>query len=142
MGLVDELEKDCGFNYKEAFARFLNKEDMVKEFLKLFIDVEKKEIAELTKSYENQDIPSLRNHAHSIKGAARNVSLCNLGNLGSALQWVCDGMPSDYGDVEVASTFLKKSLEGKSNVDNKAALYEAILLEFSKVEEIIKKYIG
>lgn len=141
MGLKEELIADCGFDYESTLDRFMGQDDLVDEFMQIFIQSEKKEMDEFAVNMESKDTSQIRHSAHSLKGAARNMGLNNIGNLCSALQWVCDGKPESYGDRPTVESIVS-DLGCSESGDEITALYEEILREYDKAEHIIHKYLG
>lgn len=74
------------FNFQEAVANFMGKEDVVKKVLRSFIEKVENQIPNMEDSLKKNDMEKLRGEAHSIKGGAWNLEVKKLGDCAKELE--------------------------------------------------------
>ena len=74
------------FNYREAVANFMGKEEVVKKVLRSFIEKVENQIPNMEDSLKKNDMEKLRGEAHSIKGGAWNLEVRKLGDCAKELE--------------------------------------------------------
>ena len=116
MGLIEELNANCDFDEAGTFERFMGKQDLVEQFLLMFLDDPSKN--GLVEAYEKGDVSMARQCSHSLKGVAANMGLMGLSNAAKDLQFAYD--------------------DGKTDVAN---LYEKVILEYEKSVKIISSHL-
>ncbi|HUX41847.1 MAG TPA: response regulator [Rectinemataceae bacterium] len=78
-GAEPRPEKDI-FDWERALETFLGQESTVKNLLERFVAKVRKQLGELSEALERRDFVAFREAAHSIKGAAWNLSAQRLGD--------------------------------------------------------------
>ncbi len=115
IGLTDT--ENYVFNYSELLQRIMGDTELIQTVLKAFLDDMPKQIALLKKYLGSKDMLSLKRQAHTIKGAASNISASGLRE--AALRLEKEAETEKPGKVGALIEELEKSFEQvKKAIDN------------------------
>lgn len=81
---IQNLYSSIEVDYHQVLCRFMNNENMIRKFLKKFID-EDKTFDEFVVAIQNKDIEAILTTAHKLKGITSNLGLDPLFNISSQI---------------------------------------------------------
>lgn len=113
---VKEIFDTYGVDYEMTMSRFMYNEDMYLKFLNMLFD--DKNLEKLANAIEEGNIAEAFEAAHTLKGVVGNMGLTRLFN---------------------AVNKIAEPLRAGEQTDNYPELYQAIQMEFEKVNEFRQK---
>lgn len=99
---------------REAMAAQMGAfDDNAIEMLKMFVEMTEPLVESIGQAHANNDVHSLREAAHSLKGAARSACLNDLGEAAASLQNAAESNSGSYGDhvKKIAAEFVRAKSE-------------------------------
>jgi len=99
----ESLPKDHIFDKKSFLDRLLGDEDLAKEITKGFIEDSLRQISIIKEAFDNKDTDVIHRQAHSLKGAAANISATALRELAYQIE-----IAGEKGDLIKAASLIPK----------------------------------
>jgi two-component system sensor histidine kinase/response regulator len=99
----ESLSKDDIFDKNSFLDRLLGDEDLAKEIIKGFIEDSLRQIGILKEAFDNRNPHVIHRQAHSLKGAAANISATALKELSNQIE-----MAGETGDLIKAASLIPK----------------------------------
>ncbi len=97
----ESFDKDDIFDKNSFIDRMLEDEDLAREVIEEFLDDSSRQIDIIRESVEKGNAKELRYKAHSLKGAAANISAAALKKIASKIE-----IAGEKGDLTHASTLI------------------------------------
>jgi HPt (histidine-containing phosphotransfer) domain-containing protein len=104
--IQESLPKDEIFDKNSFLERLLDDEDLAREIIKEFLEDSLSQIDTIKKALSNNNPKLVHRQAHSLKGAAANVSATALKKLAYQIE-----IASKTGDMAKASSLISKLVE-------------------------------
>jgi len=127
---------------EDALKRLNGKEKLLQRLLEVFLDDINVELSQLKESINQNDLKSSQLHAHSMKGAAANISAYKLQKLGLTMESAAKDknieiLKNSYLDIEYAThEIIKKFEEYLENKSQKETSKKSI--DKSELEKALK----
>jgi len=83
------MSSESIFDRADLMDRVGEDEDLARELIELFREDAPKQIEGLKQALETNDIPTATRHAHTLKGAASNISAPGVQNIASQMETAC-----------------------------------------------------
>jgi two-component system, sensor histidine kinase and response regulator len=113
----DESDDQPGlFNQSDFLARILGRKDLMRRVLRLYVDTTPSQIDTLSVALQSDDLTDAYRMAHTLKGAAMNVSSPLLGEIALNLETACNSRKRDLA-VQLGDEFSTAFLQFKQHVD-------------------------
>jgi HPt (histidine-containing phosphotransfer) domain-containing protein len=99
----ESLSKDDIFDKNSFLDRLLGDEDLAKEIIKGFIEDSLRQIGTIKEAFDNRNPNVIHRQAHSLKGAAANISATALKELAYQIE-----IAGETGDLIKAASLIPK----------------------------------
>jgi len=77
------------FDFRKVINDFDGDEETVRRLIKYFAEKVNEQISAMKKALSDNDLKSIQNEAHSIKGGASNINLIKLAGIADMLEKAC-----------------------------------------------------